>query len=247
MEIDDFALLRQQLGSAAADSLLQQSADLSRAAVRKNDGVYRFGSATFAIIAEIADGAAQQVIEKISDSWRDFCANSEYAGISFSTGYAVAGRQADDQGPGAQQFLLSCEIALAKARELPGQSTISADENWEAESVPTGELVRGVVTSDPLKDYRNNRLLWHTTALIAAETDRTVARLYFQCTATGGSGSEPRRDLHSTRRLVANPRRIASSRIRRFLQFAPPYSTNLPGTRAGRPAPRSKKNCRKKH
>jgi len=172
IEIDDFSLLRRQLGGANADALLRQVADLFRSTVRKNDGVFRYTDAVFAVTAEITQGTGEQVLEKISTAWNSLIKEDTYAGLTCSIGYRIS----TDEKPGdtsAHAFLLGTEQALAMAREQGGNRAIEADDNFALDQLTPSQVTGGVFTSDPMKDYRNNRILWQATTLIATETNAT--------------------------------------------------------------------------
>ncbi len=180
LEIDSFSLLRRQLGVIQVDKLLKQLAAKLRGALRKNDGLFRFNDSVFAITADVAEGAASQVLDKINNAWRELAGEDHFAGITISMGYSLAGRtitnkSPNDSGmPSAQEFLLRVEQALTQAREAGGNLLVEANPELQLDLISQGQPTGGVFTSDPMKDYRNSRILWRTTSLIAGETNPGV-------------------------------------------------------------------------
>jgi len=170
VEIDGFSFLRRQLGGANTDALLRRVADLFRSAVRKNDGVFRYTDAAFAVTAEIAHGTGEQVLKKLRAAWNHLTEEDPYTGLTCSTAYRVNSDE-NSRETNAHAFLLGTEQALAIAREQGGNRVIEADENFVLDQLTPSKVTGGVFTSDPIKDYRNNRILWQATALIATETN----------------------------------------------------------------------------
>ena len=177
-EIDNFSLLRRQLGSDVAEGLLKILAIALREAVRKSDGLFRISDSIFAITADVTDGSENRVLEKLTSSWNALTNNDHFRGITSSLGYCLAGIPNDPENdpenaslPSAHNFLLSAEQALLMARESGGNRVIEATKELQLELASAGQPTDGVFTSNPIKDYRNSRLLWRTVSLIAGETD----------------------------------------------------------------------------
>ncbi len=185
LEIDNFSLFRRQLDSAEADKLLKTLASTLREAIRKIDGLFRISDSMFAVTADITVGAEQQVLEKLTRALETLADDTVFSGLTCSIGYCLTGKTDTEASssasnvPSAQNFIFSAEQALAIARESGGNQTIEASPDLELESIRTGPPENGVFTSDPIKDYRNSRVLWRTISLIAAEaTPDTLCRSF---------------------------------------------------------------------
>ncbi len=165
LEIDNFSLLRRQLGSNSADALLRETAKLTRSAVRKNDGVFRYTDSIFAITADVVDDAAPQVIKKVSAAWKELACKDDYIGLTCSISFGLP-----NNAESVQHFLLSVEHALTVVKEQGGNQVLEADPAFALDHVNPSQATGGVFTSDPMKDYRNSRILWRATSLIATET-----------------------------------------------------------------------------
>ena len=170
LEIDNFSLLRRQLGSSKADTLLVELASSLRQTLRKNDGLFRFSDAIFAVTANIADGAADQILDKLTSAWRALAGQPHFTGVTKSIGFTIVGTASSETVSSVQQLLFSTELALTEARATGGNKIIESTSDFLSDQTKHSQHVRGVFTSDPMKDYRNSRILWHTTTLIAAET-----------------------------------------------------------------------------
>ena len=170
LEIDNFSLLRRQLGSSKADALLLELAQSLRQTLRKNDGLFRYSDAGFAITANIAEGAVDQILEKLTNAWRALAGQPHFLGVTTSIGFSIAEATDSENVVSVQHLLFSTELALASARETGGNKVIESTPDLLTDQTKHSQHVSGVFTSDPMKDYRNSRILWHTTCLIAAET-----------------------------------------------------------------------------
>ena len=177
LEIDNFSLFRRQLDSAEADRLLKGLTSAMRGAIRRIDGLFRISDSMFAVTADVTGGSERHVLDKLTSAWKTLATETDFFGLTCSIGYRMTGRADTENSlspsevPSAQNFMLSAEQALAIAREAGGNRTIEANPELELEAINKGQPANGVFTSDPIKDYRNSRMLWHTTSLIAAETN----------------------------------------------------------------------------
>jgi len=185
LEIDNFILLRRQLKNAQADSLLRALARNLREAIRKVDGLFRISDSIFAVTADVTGGSEQQVLDKLAAASKNLATDEGFSGLTCSIGYCFArnagpeAHSADGHMPSAQSLLLNAEQALAIARASGGNQAIEADHDSGLNLIGQDQQANGVFTSDPIKDYRNNRMLWRTTSLIAAETNpRRLCELF---------------------------------------------------------------------
>ena len=162
---DEFLLLRRRFGHEHTNQLLSAFAGELEQGLRKDDGVFRYGDAVFAVVAIVQNAeAAEHLANLLLQRLRDLTSDDHFRGTTTSLGYAFATGQTDPQ-----QLTLSAEQALDQARLRGGNQVIAFSGDFEADCLPAGHA--GVFTADPAKDYRNSRTLWHTIELISRETD----------------------------------------------------------------------------
>ena len=186
LEIDNFSLLRRQLGSIKADTLLAELATVLSGALRKNDGLFRFNDSVFAITADVAEGAASQVLEKVQDAWRGLAREDHFAGITISLGYSVAGNVTSEASlnatnpskpQNAQHFLLRVEQALIKARESGGNQAIEANPDLQLDLKPVFPRLLSIeprlVRLQPVQKFGNIALeIWIHDHFTRRQTER---------------------------------------------------------------------------
>ncbi len=119
MDIDDFTLINDNLGHAAADALLVQAAQRLLGCVRSGDTVARLGGDEFAVLIEDAGENAHLIVYQIMEAFeRPFSADGEVIFMRLTAGLAVAGL--NDTDLRAVELLKHADSALASAKQLGG-------------------------------------------------------------------------------------------------------------------------------
>ena len=171
VEIDDFPLLRRTLGTTRSTELLKDMGAALTGALRKNDGTFRYRDATFAVAADIAQGAEDQLLQKLRAAWDALAMQHDLHGVTLSIASGTIGRMEaqESQNLTATTLLTAAENALQRARARGGNThEIALPAAQDAYDDDAGET--RLFTNEPLKDYRNSRVLWQATRLLNAET-----------------------------------------------------------------------------
>ena len=175
---DEFVLLRRRFGQEYAEALMRTTASVLEQTLRRDDGVYLYGDGVFAIVAEVGDrSGAAQLAEKLVDALRGAPRIENFFGTTNSLGYIFSDAES---GVDLQQLCLGAEQVLDHARLQGGNQVVASDGNIDTETLSQITPQGGVFTTDPVKDHRNSRILWHTITLIAGETDPMALCYSFQ-------------------------------------------------------------------
>jgi diguanylate cyclase len=127
MDLDDFKLINDNLGHAAGDALLVQTAERLLGCVRTGDTVARLGGDEFAVLIEDAGENTHLIVYQIMEAFeRPFSTDGEVIFMRPSAGLAVAG--GEDRDLRASELLKHADMAMDSAkRHGGGLQTFSPD------------------------------------------------------------------------------------------------------------------------
>ena len=169
--VDDYTQQRRQFGHEHAENLLGLVARQLEAAVRKEDGVFRYSEALFAVVADTVDAAgAEQLAEKLVAALARTSALNDTAS---SVGYVYVDGDSTPDASDPQAVCLCAEQALDHARLLGGSQAVAFSGTFDDDEIGAFRSEGGLLTADPARDYRNSHILWQTISLVAAETEPT--------------------------------------------------------------------------
>lgn len=185
MKLDNYLHRRRRFGHEHTDRWLQQAASVLEATLRKEDGLFRFGDAQFAVVANVADAqGADKLANKLLEASRTLSDATEFATDSLSIGYIYHGpeegseedpqeteQQQLEQEPDPQRLNLSAEQALDQAALLGGNQALAFSGTFDTDTASMSHPQGSMLTADPAKDYRNSHILWHTISLVAAKAE----------------------------------------------------------------------------
>ncbi|MEM6775124.1 MAG: sigma 54-interacting transcriptional regulator [Pseudomonadota bacterium] len=170
---DGFGAINERLGREQGDRAVAEIAQLLRGSLRKDEQIYRYGGAVFAVLmpqsgTDAAATVAGKLRESLSGAYLDGAVR-----LTFSIGAAVfAGDLGDDTCPDELGLLRRADHALNLAKRSGGGNTVL----WNPEAGEEPDLgvdrLSGIFTANAEKDYRNMLLLWDTVALLSAATER---------------------------------------------------------------------------
>ena len=167
LSVDGYAQLRNTSGQERAEQLLQDAARHLEMVVRKDDGLFCYREAQFAVVAQVQDEQGSRLLaEKLERALDPLQSSLDARGISTSIGYVLA---AGDESMDPQALCLAAEQALDYARLRGGQTSVAYSDALPESELSQHHLASSLLT-DPERGYRNNYILWQTLALIAGET-----------------------------------------------------------------------------
>lgn len=177
MKLDSYLHRRRRFGHEHTDDWLRQAAGVLETTLRKEDGLFRFGDAQFAVVANVADAqGAEMLAAKLLDASRTLNDTQKFATASLSIGYSYHGPDSEFEGKieGAtdpQRLSLSAEQALDQAALLGGNRAVAFTGTFDTDAASMRHPQGSMLTADPAKDYRNSHILWHTISLVAAQPE----------------------------------------------------------------------------
>jgi diguanylate cyclase (GGDEF)-like protein len=181
MKLDNYLHRRRRFGHEHTDQWLRQAAGTLEKTLRKEDGLFRFGDAQFAVVANVADAqGADKLATKLLEASRTLAHSTELASESLSIGYIYHGPKDSpnidsnnnaDADP--QRLSLSAEQALDQAALLGGNQALAFSGTFDTDTASMSHPQGSMLTADPAKDYRNSHILWHTISLVAAQAEPT--------------------------------------------------------------------------
>ncbi len=176
ISIDGYSLQRKRHGQEQAEKLLKDAARCLEAVVRRDDGLFCYREAQFALIGQVQDDHGGQLLaDKLLQAFAPLADMPEYQGVSASVGYV---RQASVAHLDAQAMCLAAEQALDHARMRGGQQCVMYSDALPESELSQHHLASSLLT-DPERGYRNNHILWQTLALLAAETEPAIVAAEF--------------------------------------------------------------------
>ncbi len=165
LSVDGYAQQRNTFGQERAEQLLQDAARHLEMVVRKDDGLFCYREAQFAVIAQVQDHEGSRLLaEKLERALDPLRRTAGIGDISTSIGYVLA-----TGGDDPQTLCLAAEQALDYARLRGGQTSVAYSEALPESELNQHHLASSLLT-DPERGYRNNYILWQTLELIAGET-----------------------------------------------------------------------------
>lgn len=174
---DEFASINQRLGREQGDLALAEIADRLLSILRRNDLIFRYGGAMFALILP---GTNKQKINILMEKMRSGLTGTYLDAstpLTFSVGAAI--HQADGEEKLREEvvnLLKQADQALNLAKLSGGRNSVIWDEAHADSSVLSLDRLGNIFTSESEKDYRNMLLLWDTIAVISAGSDaRNIA------------------------------------------------------------------------
>ena len=121
IDLDRFKAINDSLGHVAGDEVLRDTAACISAAVRQEDGVYRYGGEEFLVLLESTDAdgaetAADRIRQDVADLGLPHPGNPPYSLVIVSVGVATVGQAdlADDD----DAWIGRADAALYRAKEL---------------------------------------------------------------------------------------------------------------------------------
>lgn len=181
MKLDNYLHRRRRFGHEHTDHWLQQAASVLETTLRKEDGLFRFGDAQFAVVANVADAqGADKLASKLLEASRTLADAAEFASDSLSIGYIYHSpkngpkngpKNDSEEEPDPQRLNLSAEQALDQAALLGGNQALAFSGTFDTDTASMSHPQGSMLTADPAKDYRNSHILWHTISLVAAKAE----------------------------------------------------------------------------
>ncbi len=173
MKLDNYLNRRRRFGHEHTDHWLQRAASVLETTLRKEDGLFRFGDAQFAVVANVADTqGADKLANKLLTASRTLADDAEFASDSLSIGYIYHGPESESEDePDPQRLSLSAEQALDQAALLGGNRALAFSGAFDTDTASMTHPQGSMLTADPAKDYRNSHILWHTISLVAATAE----------------------------------------------------------------------------
>ncbi len=169
---DEFSAINQRLGRDKGDLALAEIADRLLSVLRRNDLVFRYGGAMFALILpSINKQKINVLIEKIriglSGSYLD---NS--AQLTFSVGATIhQSKSGKEIRTKVIKLIKQADQALNVAKLSGGSKSVIWDKAKIDSSILSMDRLGNIFTSESEKDYRNMLLLWDTIAVISTGSD----------------------------------------------------------------------------
>ncbi|MEO1081461.1 MAG: sigma 54-interacting transcriptional regulator [Pseudomonadota bacterium] len=170
---DGFGAINERLGREQGDRAVAEIAQLLRSSLRKDEQIYRYGGAVFAVLMpESGTAAATTVAGKLRESLSGAYLDGAVR-LTFSIGAAVfTSDVGDDSCLDELGLLRRADHALNLAKRAGGGNTVLWNPDTGEEPDPGIDRLSGIFTANAEKDYRNMLLLWDTVALLSGATER---------------------------------------------------------------------------
>ena len=177
---DEFAAINQRLGRDKGDQTLTEVGERLFSLLRRNDLVFRYGGAMFALILQNTTKLkVTMLINKIRSTLTGTYLNAA-ARLNFSVGAAIHEADSnDDLHESILKLVKQADQALNLAKVSGGGKSIIWDKTNANDSVLSLDRLGNIFTSETEKDYRNMLLLWDTIAIISAGTDAQIIASQF--------------------------------------------------------------------
>jgi diguanylate cyclase (GGDEF)-like protein len=128
IDIDGFKQVNDTLGHAAGDSVLVEATERLRMRTRPSDVLARLGGDEFVVLCEGGAPAAPVIAKRLLSAFDDpFDIDGRDMFLSASAGIALA-----DAGVTSQQILADADIAMYRAKQTPGSSSVAFHPDMRA-------------------------------------------------------------------------------------------------------------------
>jgi diguanylate cyclase (GGDEF)-like protein len=164
IDIDGFKQVNDTLGHAAGDSVLVEATERLRMRTRPSDVLARLGGDEFVVLCEGGAPAAPVIATRLLSAFDDpFDIEGRDMFLSASAGIALA-----DAGVTSQQILADADIAMYRAKQTPGSSSVAFHPDMRALAESQSQLhnqlrralERGQLRAvyQPIVDLRDGRV-----------------------------------------------------------------------------------------
>jgi diguanylate cyclase (GGDEF)-like protein len=128
IDIDGFKQVNDTLGHAAGDEVLVEATERLRGRARPSDVLARLGGDEFVVLCEGGAQAAPVIAKRLLSAFDDpFDIDGRDMFLSASAGIALA-----DAGVTSQQILADADIAMYRAKQTPGSSSVAFHPDMRA-------------------------------------------------------------------------------------------------------------------
>jgi diguanylate cyclase (GGDEF)-like protein len=174
IDIDGFKQVNDTLGHAAGDSVLVEATERLRMRTRPSDVLARLGGDEFVVLCEGGAPAAPVIAKRLLSAFDDpFDIDGRDMFLSASAGIALA-----DAGVTSQQILADADIAMYRAKQTPGSSSVAFHPDMralaESQSRLHNQLRRALERAEPGARAATAGRQLHPAAARRPETRRRV-------------------------------------------------------------------------